>query len=53
MYKSNSGLGLNSNRFAFLYVSCYSKVAAFKSATALILTVVKHLEQNMFLMNPN
>jgi CRP-like cAMP-binding protein len=40
MYKSNSGLGEYSNRFAFNYVSCYSKVAAFKSATALILTVV-------------
>ncbi len=39
MYSNNSGLGFNSNRFAFNNVSWYSKVVVFKSTTALILKV--------------
>ena len=52
MYKSNSGLGVNSNRFLrlFKYIAI-RKVRAFKSATALILTVSGQLKTTRKLNN--
>lgn len=44
MYKSNSGSGVNSNRFLFYSVSCNPNPSAFKSATTFILTVSNKLK---------
>ena len=52
MYKSNSGFRLSRNRFCFLikYIA-NQNISAFKSATALILTVVANAEKQYGKLN--
>lgn len=51
MYKSNSGFRLSRNRFCFLikYIA-NQNISAFKSATALILTVVYNVNEKEILI---